>query len=281
MIASAVSIVLEEVAYQPEGASHPILHGIRLSIPPGQFVAIMGPNGSGKSTLVKHFNALHLPTSGVVRVGGLETSRADALLPIREKVGMVFQNPDHQMVTTVVEEEVAFGPENLGLPPAEIRERVEEALRATRLEPWRLHNPAHLSGGQKQRVAIASILAMRPEVMVLDEPTAMLDATSQAEVLEALDRLHREAAVTVVLVTHSVAEALRADRIVFLERGIVALDAPPREALAAMLQTRAHALQIPDPVRFLTALRALGLPVADVFARDADEAVRRVLEAVA
>ncbi len=220
----------------------------------------MGANGSGKSTLVRHFNALLLPHEGSVLVDGIDTQDAARLWDIRERVGMVFQNPDHQMVASVVEEEVAFGPENLALPAALIRERVAEALGMLELEPFALANPAFLSGGQKQRLAIASILAMRPSILVLDEPTAMLDAAGRRETMEAVLRLHREEKLTVVLVTHSLNEAVVADRIVVLEDGRVAHDGPVWSALETLADGRAY-FELPAPLRLARLLREGGLRV--------------------
>jgi len=271
-------IELDNVTFRWSPDALPALDGVTLRIPEGQYVALMGANGSGKSTLARHLNGLLLPQAGRVRVGDLDTAVPDQLWHVRERVGMVFQNPDHQMVSTVVQEEVAFGPENLGLPPSEIRARVEEALGAVRLQDLRMANPAHLSGGQKQRVAIASILAMRPAVMVLDEPTAMLDAESRHDVLATLRALRGERAVTVVLVTHAVDEALDADRVVVLEAGRVAHDGSSREVLPRMLD--ADRSLLPPAMDLLRRLRAAGLPVADPVTADPEEAARRILAAL-
>ena len=241
------------------GGLTPVLRGIDLSVEAGEFVAIMGPNGSGKSTLVRHLNGLLLPTSGRVSIGGLDTRDAGQVWEIRRRVGMVFQNPDHQMVSPVVEEEVAFGLENLCLPPGEIRERVSEALAQVHLDHLRLANPGHLSGGQKQRLAIASILAMRPQVVVLDEPTSMLDPRSRREVLEAISVTRRVAAVAIILVTHSVEEALLADRVVCLVEGRVRIEGPPSVILSDGSLVEELSCELPALLRLAMLLREGGL----------------------
>ncbi len=207
----------------------PALRGIDLDVHPGECVAVIGGNGSGKSTLAKHLNALLLPTAGEVRVDGIDTRDPDGAWAVRQRVGMIFENPDDQLVAAVVEEDVAFGCENLGLPPAEIRARVDRALRAVGLESLRRRPPHLLSGGQKQRVAIAGVLAMHPRCLVLDEATAMLDPQGQAEVMEAALRLCRQDGLALVLITHAMEEAALADRIVVLADGRLALEGPPAE----------------------------------------------------
>lgn len=252
---------LTHVVDQGSGGVTPVLRGIDLSVEAGEFVAIMGPNGSGKSSLVRHLNGLLLPTTGRVTIDGLDTRSAGQVWEIRRRVGMVFQNPDHQMVSPVVEEEVAFGLENLCLPPGEIRERVSEALAQVQLGHLRLANPGHLSGGQKQRLAIASILAMRPQVVVLDEPTSMLDPRSRREVLEAVSLTRRVAAVAVILVTHSVEEALRADRVVCLEDGLVRAEGSPSVILGDGKLVEELSCELPGLLRLAMLLRAGGLDV--------------------
>ena len=207
-----------------EGVAPTVLDGVSLSIQPGEFVAVLGHNGSGKSTLAKHFNAILLPTAGKVYVDGMDTADEDKLLDIRRRVGMVFQNPDNQIVASVVEEDVAFGPENLGVPSAEIRERVDRALAAVGMTEYARHAPHLLSGGQKQRVAIAGVLAMRPRCIVLDEPTAMLDPVGRKEVLDTVKRLNREQNITVVLITHHMDEAAQAGRVVVMHNGHIVAD---------------------------------------------------------
>ena len=212
-----------------EGVAPVVLAGVDLSIQEGTFVAVLGHNGSGKSTLAKHMNAILLPSGGKVYVDGIDTVDEDRLLDIRRTVGMVFQNPDNQIVANVVEEDVAFAPENLGVPPAEIRERVDDALRAVGMYEFREHAPHLLSGGQKQRVAIAGVIAMQPRCIVLDEPTAMLDPIGRSEVLRTIRDLNRKKGVTVVLITHHMDEAAQADRLVVMTKGRVIADGPPRQ----------------------------------------------------
>ena len=207
-------------AYAEEGAVNPfVLDGVSLDIEEGSFVAVLGHNGSGKSTLAKHLNAILLPSGGKVYVDGIDTADEDKLLDIRRTVGMVFQNPDNQIVANVVEEDVAFAPENLGVPPAEIRRRVDDALKAVGMYEYREHAPHLLSGGQKQRVAIAGVIAMAPRCIVLDEPTAMLDPIGRAEVMKTIRELNRSSGVTVVLITHHMDEAAQADRLVVMAKG--------------------------------------------------------------
>lgn len=206
-----------------------VLDGIDLSVRQGSFVALLGHNGSGKSTLAKHFNAILLPSGGTVYVKNIPTSDESRKFDVRRIVGMVLQNPDNQLVSTIVEEDVAFGPENLGVPPAEIRERVDDALRAVGMYDYRLHAPDKLSGGQKQRVAIAGIIAMQPECIVLDEPTAMLDPQGRREVMDTIHTLNRERGITVVLITHYMDEAVQAERVVVMDDGHVLMDGAPRD----------------------------------------------------
>lgn len=233
--------------YGPAGdARHAALCGINLTIEQGEFVAIIGHNGSGKSTLAKHFNALLVPTSGTVKVKGMKTSDPRNLWKIRQTVGMVFQNPDNQIVATTVEEDVAFGPENLGVPPAEIRRRVREALECVDMLEYMRHAPHLLSGGQKQRVAIAGVIAMRPECIVLDEPTAMLDPSGRREVMRTITRLNREEGITIVLITHFMNEAVQADRVLVMEAGRIVLDGSPRKVFSRVETLRALHLDVPQ-----------------------------------
>jgi len=246
------------------GTPHAVVavDGISLTIERGEFVAIVGGNGSGKSTLAKHFNALLLPTEGEVRVDGLDTRDRAALWEIRRRVGMVFQNPDNQLVATVVEEDVAFGPENLGLPPKEIAVRVAAALTAVDMLPYRRAEPHLLSGGQKQRVAIAGMLAMRPECLVLDEATTMLDPQGRREVLETVQRLNRSG-VTVILITHAMDEAVLAQRVVALHAGRIALEGPPARIFDRAGDLEAIGLGLPLVPALARALRDDGLPLRD------------------
>ena len=241
----------------PEGERE-ILCGVNLEIAEGSFVAVLGHNGSGKSTLFKHMNAILLPTSGKVWVRDMDTADEDKLLDIRRTVGMVFQNPDNQIVASVVEDDVAFAPENLGVPPAEIRSRVDAALRAVGMYDFRLHAPHLLSGGQKQRVAIAGVLAMQPECIVLDEPTAMLDPIGRREVLSTVEALRREKGMTVVLITHHMSECIGADRLIVMSGGRVALDGTPREVFSQVEAMRGEGLDVPETTELLFGLREAG-----------------------
>lgn len=239
------------------------LDGVDLEVRRGEFLAILGMNGSGKSTLARHLNALLLPRTGRVLVDGLDTREEQNLWPIRDRVGMVFQNPDNQIVAAVVEEDVAFGPENQGLPPAEIRARVAEALASVGMSEHRERSPHLLSGGQKQRVAIAGALALRPACLVLDEPTAMLDPSGRAEVLAVVRRLNRELGMAVVWITHFMEEAAVADRVVVMAGGKVQLSGTPREVFSQPDRLRALRLDLPPAVQAAQRLRAEGVPLPD------------------
>ena len=247
----------------PEEAPRLVLEGIDLSIEKGSFVALLGHNGSGKSTLAKHFNAMLLPTGGRVLVEGIDTAEEEQKYEIRRMVGMVLQNPDNQLVSTIVEEDVAFGPENLGVPPEEIRRRVDDALRAVDMYDYREHAPDKRSGGQKQRVAIAGILAMQPDCIVLDEPTAMLDPKGRREVLDTIHRLNRERGMTVVLITHYMDEAAGADRVVGMDEGRILMDAAPRQVFARVEELRAVELDVPQPTELCHLLRKAGVPLPE------------------
>ena len=238
------------------------LDGVTLSIERGSFVVVLGHNGSGKSTLAKTFNAVLLPAGGTVYVDGMDTKDEQLLLEIRRRVGMVFQNPDNQIVANVVEEDVAFAPENLGVPTEEIRRRVDDALAAVGMAKYVRHAPHLLSGGQKQRIAIAGVLAMQPDCIVLDEATAMLDPIGRREVLSAIETLHREKGITVILITHHMNEAEHADRVLVLNDGRLAMDGTPREVFARAEELSAIGLTVPDTVALLRALKAGGLDVA-------------------
>ena len=244
-----------------EGAETVALDGVTLSIERGSFVVVLGHNGSGKSTLAKTFNAVLLPGGGKVYVDGMDTGDEALLLEIRRRVGMVFQNPDNQIVANVVEEDVAFAPENLGVPTEEIRRRVDDALAAVGMADFTLYAPHLLSGGQKQRIAIAGVLAMRPECIVLDEATAMLDPAGRREVLDAVERLHAEQGITVVLITHHMNEAERADRVLVMNDGRLAMDGAPREVFSRAEELAAMGLAVPDTVALLRRLRAGGMDV--------------------
>ena len=239
----------------------PALDQVSLAVREGEFVAILGHNGSGKSTLAKHINALLLPTDGAVWVGGWDTREQRFLWDIRRTAGMVFQNHDNQLIATTVEEDVAFGPENLGIPPAEIRRRVDEALAAVGMVDSATRAPHLLSGGQKQRVAIAGILAMRPRVIVLDEPTAMLDPSGRREVIQTIQRLNREEGITILHITHHMDEAVLADRVLVMEAGRMVLSGTPREVFSRVEEIKALGLDVPQVTELAAQLHALGLPV--------------------
>lgn len=242
-----------------EGVAPIVLGSVSLDIEKGSFVAVLGHNGSGKSTLAKHMNAILLPTGGKVYVSGMDTSEDQLLLDIRRTVGMVFQNPDNQIVANVVEEDVAFAPENLGVPSDEIRRRVDDALKAVGMYEYREHAPHLLSGGQKQRIAIAGVIAMQPRCIVLDEPTAMLDPIGRADVLRTIKTLNRERGVTVVLITHHMDEAAQADRLVVMAKGKVIADGTPKEVFQDVEGLKAVGLTVPDTTELLWQLRQDGL----------------------
>ena len=244
-----------------EGVTPVVLDGVSLSIEEGSFVAVLGHNGCGKSTLAKHMNAILLPSGGTVYVDGINTADEDHLLDIRRTVGMVFQNPDNQIVANVVEEDVAFAPENLGVPPAEIRQRVDDALKAVNMYAHREHAPHLLSGGQKQRVAIAGVIAMQPRCIVLDEPTAMLDPIGRKDVLRTIKMLNRERGVTVVLITHHMDEAAQAGRLVVMAKGRVVADGAPKAVFSQVEELRQVGLTVPQTVALLWELRQEGYDV--------------------
>ena len=252
-----------EFSYAQADGGEPkiVLKGLNLEIEKGTFVAILGHNGSGKSTLAKHFNAILLPKGGRVYVGGADTADEAMLLEIRRRVGMVFQNPDNQIVATVVEEDVAFAPENLGYPPDEIRRRVDEALKIVNMYEYREHAPHLLSGGQKQRVAIAGVLAMGPECIVFDEPTAMLDPRGRESIIKVIRDLRDNHGVTVVLITHHMEEAIGADRIVVLLEGEIVMDGAPREVFSDVDNLRKAGLSLPETVTLLRELRDDGFEI--------------------
>ncbi len=254
-------IEMQEVGYTyKEGEEPPVtaLKNIDLEVEQGEMIAIIGPNGSGKSTLAKLFNGLFQPTTGRVTIGGLDTSNQDKIWEIRQQVGMVFQNPDNQLIATMVEEEVAFGPENLGLPPAAIRARVEEALQMVGLDEFRQAAPHHLSGGQKQRVAIAGIFAMRPDCIVFDEPTAMLDPMGRKEVMATIQKLRSEGK-TIIYITHFMEEVVDCDRVIILQEGEKILEGTPQEAFQARDLIKNADLELPEVPYLVYRLREAGL----------------------
>ena len=255
-------ISVEHLAYTYPGAEDtpgvPVFEDMNLKIQEGSFVAILGTNGCGKSTLAKHFNSILLPTGGKVYVCGIDTSNEDRIMTVRHNVGMVFQNPDNQIVANVVEEDVAFGPENLGIAAPEIRHRVDNALKQVGMYEYREHAPHLLSGGQKQRIAIAGIIAMEPKCIVLDEPTAMLDPRGRKEVIDTVSRLNREKGITVVLITHHMDEAAKADRVVVLNKGKVAADGTPKEVFSQVELLHSIGLASPETVELCWELKRQG-----------------------
>lgn len=251
-----------QYAYNTEQSPlHFVLDDVNLEIAEGEFVAVLGHNGCGKSTLAKHFNGLLLPIGGGVSVCGMDTKNEEMYWNIRQTVGMVFQNPDNQLVATVVEEDVAFAPENLGVPTEEIRKRVDDALKTVGMYEYRRHAPHLLSGGQKQRVAIAGAIAMRPKCIVLDEPTAMLDPQGRREVLSTVRRLKEQENITIVLITHYMDEAAQADRVVVLDKGKVLLDDVPRKVFSEVKLLKKIGLDVPQVTELLYELEKMGLPL--------------------
>ena len=246
-----------------EGKTFDALKDVTAQIKKGEFTAIIGTNGSGKSTLARHLNALLIPTEGELIVEGMRTSDAGRVWDIRQKVGMVFQNPDNQLVAAVVEEDVAFGPENLGVPPEEIRERVDLALEKVGMTSYRKQAPSMLSGGQKQRVAIAGVLAMKPDCIVLDEPTAMLDPKGRKEVMDTIHELNKTEGITIVLITHFMEEAVTADHILVIDRGVLKMEGTPREIFSQADKVTEIGLDVPVPADLARRLRKKGMAVSE------------------
>lgn len=256
-------IEVKDVYFQYEGtegedSSAFALNGVNMSINRGEFVAIVGHNGSGKSTLAKHFNSIYLPTTGDIFVDGINTKDDDRLFEIRKKVGLVLQNPDNQIVAGIVEEDVAFGCENIGIPSKEIRIRVDNALKAVDMYDYRTHSPDKLSGGQKQRIAIAGIIAMEPECIVLDEPTAMLDPQGRDEVIHTVTELNRNMGITIILITHYMEEAVLADRVIVMDSGNVLTSGTPREVFAQVELLKQHRLDVPQATELIYKLAGCG-----------------------
>jgi energy-coupling factor transport system ATP-binding protein len=264
VISLSAIIKLEQVSFvypDETNTSNLVLDQINLEIEEGSFVAILGHNGSGKSTLAKLLNAIHQPTQGKVWVNGMNSSDPEKLFSIRNTVGMVFQNPDNQIVASVVEEDVAFAPENLGIPPTEIRQRVDDALHMVGMYEYREHAPHLLSGGQKQRVAIAGVIAMRPRCIVLDESTAMLDPIGRREIMDTIRRLNEEYGMTVILITHHMDEAAQAERLVVMSDGHIIADGSPKKVFQNVEELKASGLSVPDTVQLLYELRKEGILV--------------------
>ena len=246
------------------GAEKEVLHGINLDIGQGEFVALLGHNGCGKSTMAKLLNGMLAPSRGQVLIDGLDAGLEENQLPVRRQVGLVLQNPDNQLVAGIVEEDVAFGPENLGVPPEEIRRRVDEALKAVDMYHYREHAPHKLSGGQKQRVAIAGVIAMETKCIVLDEPTAMLDPRGRQEVMETITRLNREKGITIVLITHYMDEAVQASRVVVMDKGQVLMDGTPQHVFKQVERLKRHDLDVPQATELCYRLRAAGVALPDI-----------------
>ena len=272
-------IRIEDLHFTYPGDTEETLRGLSLNIAEGSFVAVLGHNGSGKSTLAKLLNAILLPTSGHIYVAGVDTADESRLLAVRGTVGLVFQNPDNQIVANVVEDDVAFAPENLGVEPAEIRRRVDEALRTVGMYEYRLHAPHLLSGGQKQRVAIAGVLAMQPRCVVLDEPTAMLDPVGRREVVATVTRLCREKGMTVMLITHHMAECIGADRLIVMSEGRIVADGTPREVFSQVELLRSEGLAVPATTELIYELRRDGFELP-LDALTVDECADAVMAAI-
>lgn len=257
-------ICAQDVRYQYEDSENPAVNGVTLDVPAGEFLAVLGRNGSGKSTFAKLLNALLIPTSGTVTVDGRRATGEDDCYPVREVCGMVFQNPDNQIVATTVEEDCAFGPENLGVAPEEIRRRVDETLAAVGMAQFAQSSPSMLSGGQKQRVAVAGVLVMRPKIIVFDESTAMLDPVGRRDVFSLARKLNREEGITVVWITHFMDEAVLADRVAVMDDGKIAMLGAPREVFAHVDEIRALGLDVPEMMRLAAELRRKGLKLGAV-----------------
>ena len=265
-IIKAVKLGFDYLRYDEDGNvqdTQRAVDNVDLDIQAGEFVAVLGHNGSGKSTFAKHINALLLPTEGTIWIDGMDTAKEPELWKIRQKAGMVFQNPDNQIIGTVVEEDVGFGPENMGIPTDDIWKRVDESLLKTGMSVYRHHSPNKLSGGQKQRVAIAGVMAMRPQCIVLDEPTAMLDPNGRKEVLEAVHQLNRQENVTVVLITHYMEEVIDADRVVVMDDGHVVMEGTPREIFSQVETLKKYRLDVPQVTLLAHELKMSGVAIPD------------------
>lgn len=261
-------------------SSNKVLKGINLDIPQGQFLAVLGHNGSGKSTLAKHFNGILVPSKGTVTVNGIDTADEDKIYDVRQTVGMVFQNPDNQLVATIVEEDVAFALENLGVPPAEIRTRVDEALKTVDMYRYREHSAHQLSGGQKQRIAIAGVIAMKPQCIVMDEPTAMLDPKGRKEIMKTIKTLNGEYGITVVLITHYMEEAAQAQRVVVMDNGSVIMDDVPKKIFSQVEKLKSVGLDVPQVTELAYELNKAGydIPLEILTEDECAEAVLRLVK---
>ena len=265
-IIEAAKLVFEYAKYSEEGSVESVVRaidGVDLDVFPGQFIAILGHNGSGKSTLAKQMNAILTPTEGTLYVDGKDTKKEENIWPIRQTAGMVFQNPDNQIIGAVVEEDVGFGPENMGVPTQEIWERVEKSLKSVGMWEYRKNSPNKLSGGQKQRVAIAGVVAMRPKCIVLDEPTAMLDPNGRKEVIRTVQELNKKEGVTVILITHYMEEVIDADKVFVMDKGKIVMQGTPREVFAEVEQLKKYRLDVPQVTLLAYELRMAGLPLPD------------------
>ena len=265
-IIEAAKLVFEYAKYSEEGSVESVVRaidGVDLDVFPGQFIAILGHNGSGKSTLAKQMNAILTPTEGTLYGDGKDTKKEENIWPIRQTAGMVFQNPDNQIIGTVVEEDVGFGPENMGVPTQEIWERVEKSLKSVGMWEYRKNSPNKLSGGQKQRVAIAGVVAMRPKCIVLDEPTAMLDPNGRKEVIRTVQELNKKEGVTVILITHYMEEVIDADKVFVMDKGKIVMQGTPREVFAEVEQLKKYRLDVPQVTLLAYELRMAGLPLPD------------------
>lgn len=270
-------IECRDLHFSYSGESGEVLHGVDLDIEKGSFVALLGHNGCGKSTMAKLFNGMLVPTSGTVTVDGIDTAVEETQLDVRRRVGLVQQNPDNQLVAGIVEEDVAFGPENLGIEPAEIRRRVDAALKAVNMYEYRDHAPHKLSGGQKQRVAIAGVIAMETMCIVLDEPTAMLDPRGRQEVMDTIRYLNREKGITVILITHYMDEAVQADRVVVMDGGNILTDGDPRTVFELVELLKRHKLDVPQATELIYRLNAAGCSISGT-PLDEDECVKAIAE---
>lgn len=265
-IIKTVRLIYEYVRHDEEEKIAEVkraIDGVDLEIEEGSFTAVLGHNGSGKSTLAKHVNGLLLPTEGTVWVGEMDTKEENHIWDVRKTAGMVFQNPDNQIIGNVVEEDVGFGPENIGVPTEEIWKRVDESLKAVGMTAYRKQSPNKLSGGQKQRVAIAGVMAMRPRCIILDEPTAMLDPNGRKEVIRTIRQLNQEEGITVLLITHYMEEAIDADRIIVMDDGKIVMDGKPKEIFSRVRELKAHGLDVPQATELAFELKEAGMPIPD------------------